>query len=189
MENQHSFLKRIIEKLTKAGIPYMLSGSIGSSFHGKPRSTHDIDIVIDADKGKLIDFVKSFGEGYYVSEQAAKEAFLNCSMFNIIDFASGYKADLIIKKKRAFSIGEFKRKKSVNILGEEVYIVSPEDSILSKLEWSKEGESERQFNDAVGVAAVQWDSLDIDYLKKCAEELEIKDLLNRLLEEAEKLQS
>ncbi len=82
-----------------------------------------------------------------------------------------------------------RRKRVADILGESVYIVSPEDSILSKLEWAQKGESERQFNDAVGVAEVQWEHLDIDYLKKWAQELGLEELLEKLLTEAGKLQS
>lgn len=189
MNSQQDFLKRIIEKLQTAEISYMISGSLGSSFHGKPRTTNDIDIVIEADEKKLMAFVKSLGDGYYVSEDAARKAFFNTSTFNIVDFSTGYKADLIVKKKRAFSREEFARRKPAEIIGEHLYIVSAEDSILSKLEWAKKGESERQFNDAVGVAEVQWGNLDLDYLKKWAKELDLVALLDRLLTEVQKLQS
>jgi len=189
MNKQQDFLKRIIEKLKAAEISYMISGSLGSSFHGKPRTTNDVDIVIEVDEKKLIAFVHSLGDGYYVSEDAVRKALLNTATFNIVDFSSGYKADIIVKKKRAFSREEFERRKPVEMLDENFYIVSAEDSILSKLEWAQKGESERQFNDAVGVAEVQWGNLDIDYLKKWAKELDLVALLDRLLTEVQKLQS
>ena len=189
MNSQQDFLKRVIRKLQDAGISYMISGSLGSSFHGKPRTTNDIDIVIETDEKKLIAFVKSLGDGYYVSEDAARKAFFNTATFNIVDFSSGYKADIIVRKKRAFSQEEFDRRKRVGIIGENLYIVSAEDSILSKLEWAQKGESERQFNDAVGVAEVQWGNLDIDYLKKWAKELDLVALLDRLMKEVQKLQT
>jgi hypothetical protein len=189
MNSQQDFLKRIIEKLQTAGISYMISGSLGSSFHGKPRTTNDIDIVIEADEKKLMAFVKSLGDGYYVSEDAARKAFFSTATFNIVDFSSGYKADLIVRKERAFSKEEFERRKPAEIIGEHLYIVSAEDSILTKLEWAKKGESERQFTDAVGVAEVQWGNLDLDYLKKWAKELDLVALLDRLLTEVQKLQS
>jgi hypothetical protein len=189
MNSQQDFLKRIIEKLQAAEISYMISGSLGSSFHGRPRTTNDIDIVIEADEKKLTAFMKSLGDNYYVSVEAVRTAFFKTGTCNIIDTYSGYKADLIVRKKRAFSREEFKRRMPVEILGEHLYIVSAEDSILSKLEWAKKGESERQFNDAVGVAEVQWENLDLDYLKKWAKELELEALLERLLTEVQKLQS
>jgi len=96
--------------------------------------------------------------------------------------------DLIIRKGRPFSLEEFRRRMLGNIVGIQVFVVSPEDAILSKLEWSKAGESERHFRDALGVAVVQWESLDKEYLRKWARELNIEDLLETLLSNAEKLQ-
>jgi hypothetical protein len=189
MNNQQDFLKRIIEKLETAGISYMITGSLGSSFHGRPRTTNDIDIVIEADDKKLLAFVHSLGDGYYVSEDAARKALLTTATFNIVDYSSGYKADIIVKKKRAFSSEEFERRKPVEMLDENFYIVSAEDSILSKLEWAQKGESERQFHDAVGIAEVQWGNLDIDYLKKWAKELDLVALFERLMKEVQKLQT
>jgi len=75
-----------------------------------------------------------------------------------------------------------------NMLGVQVFVISPEDAILSKLEWSKKSESGLQFRDASGIAVVQWESLDKEYLRKWARELKVKDLLENLLKNAEKLQ-
>ncbi len=74
------------------------------------------------------------------------------------------------------------------MLGIQVSVISPEDAILSKLEWSKENQSERQFGDALGVAVIQWQRLDKVYLQKWARELSVGDLLETLLNYAEKLQ-
>ena len=68
-------------------------------------------------------------------------------------------------------------------MGVEVSIISPEDSILSKLHWSRLGESERQFRDALGVAVTQWGALDMGYLTKWAKILELDDYFQRLLQE------
>ena len=108
-------------------------------------------------------------------------------MFNIIDIQTGWKADLIIRKKRAYSKQEFSRRTSTTLMGMNLWILSPEDSILSKLEWSKSRASQTQFKDALGVIMVQWDSLDFDYMKKWAKELQIEDSLEHLLAEAQKL--
>jgi hypothetical protein len=65
--------------------------------------------------------------------------------------------------------------------GVRVQVVSPEDAILSKLEWAKESESERQLRDAAGVAATQGDRLDFEYLRKWAADLGVSDLLEKIL--------
>ena len=186
--SQKDFLARLVMKLENAGIPYMISGSFGSSLHGEPRATNDIDLIIAPTARQLNTFIQSLSEGYYVSSEAAREAFRNRSMFNVIDYQTGWKADFIIRKDRAFSLEEFRRRICTNILGVQVSVVSPEDAILSKLEWSKKSESGLQFRDALGIAVVQWESLDKEYLRKWARELNIDDLLQTLLNNAEKLQ-
>ena len=187
--NQEDFLGRLVAKLKDAGIPYMISGSLGSSLHGEPRATNDIDLVIVPTVAQLTTFIQSLSEGYYVSPEVAQEALRNRSMFNVIDHQTGGKADFIIRKDRAFSLEEFRRRIAANMLGIQVSVVSPEDAILSKLEWSKESQSERQFRDALGVAIVQWQRLDKAYLWKWARELSVADLLETLLSHAEELQN
>lgn len=186
MMDQNAFLGRVIKSLNEVGIPYMISGSVGSSFHGQPRATNDTDIVIDPARDQLVHFIESLGPDFYISKEAALEAIENNSMFNIIDIRSGYKADLIMCKKRPFSRQEFARRICATISGLDVYILSPEDSILSKLEWSKDCLSQVQIADALGVLAVQKDKLDYEYLKYWAGQLGIENALNRLIEEAEK---
>jgi hypothetical protein len=187
MTSQNDFLKKLIKVLGDFSIPYMISGSFGSSYHGRPRATKDIDIVIAPTEKLLLEFVESLGEDYYVSLEGVRDAFDNNSMFNIIDNLSGWKADFILRKARAFSRQEFERKAIAEIGGLDVWVTSPEDIILSKLEWSKDSQSERQFGDALGVAVVQWDRLDVDYLRKWAKELQVTDSLEQLLEQAGKL--
>ena len=183
MTDPNAFLERIIKALEHANIPYMISGSIGSSFHGQPRATNDTDIVIDPIAQQITAFIESLGRDYYVSKEAAQQAIENRSMFNVIDIQFGHKADLIICKDRPYSRQEFLRRSKTNFLGIDVYVLSPEDSILSKLEWSKGRQSETQYKDALGVLMTQKDTLDYDYLKQWAKELGMDDAVNNLLKE------
>ena len=186
MTSQEDFLEKIIEKLNEQNIPYMLSGSISSSLHGQPRATNDADIIIAPAEKQLIAFVKSLGGDYYVNPDAARDALKNNSVFNVIDIQNSWKADFIIRKNRPFSRGEFQRRLKANIMGLDVWVVSPEDVILSKLEWAKNSESGQQFRDALGVATVQYDRLDRDYLYKWAQELKVESSLEGLLKQAKK---
>jgi len=187
MTTQEDFLKRVSNALKNAGIQYMISGSIGSSFHGRPRATNDFDIIIAPDKKQLNTFINSLGEEYYLNIEAAMQAFAKNGMFNIIDLETGGKADLILRKNRNFSLVEFERRQKEKVLGLNLWIASPEDIILSKLEWSEPRDDTQQFRDALGVAVVQWDSLDKDYIRKWAKELNIENLLQQLLQQAEKI--
>lgn len=186
MTSQNEFLARLCALLEDAGIPYMVSGSLGSSLHGQPRATNDADIVIDANREQLLKFIASLGETCYVSRDAAMQSLEARSMFNIIDTEVGWKADIILRKQRPFSRQEFGRRRQANLMGLVLWVVSPEDSILSKLEWSKGRQSQMQYNDALSVLRVQRETLDFEYLKTWAGELNVLDELNQLLKAIEK---
>jgi hypothetical protein len=183
VNDQEPFFRQLTTLLERAGIPFMVSGSLASSFHGDPRATNDFDLVIDPNLDALNRFVDSLPVDWYASKDAAQAAFKQRSMFNVVDAGSGWKADLIIRKDRPFSLREFSRGVSGTILGIKVAVVSPEDSILSKLEWSNESGSDRQYRDALGVALLNVNTLDRNYLMQWAKELDIEELLNRLLRE------
>lgn len=184
MTDQREFLKTLVEALQDHGIPYMLSGSICSSLHGHPRATNDADIIIDPDSERLLRFVDDMAAEYYVSKPAALQALEKRSMFNVIHVKAGWKADLIIKKKRPFSRQEFDRKQIANVMGMRMFVVSPEDSILSKLEWSKGRDSQVQSTDTLGIIVTQGDMLDYGYLREWADKLNVLEELERLIARA-----
>lgn len=182
MDEQADFLKRLVEKLSKAGIPFMVVESVAASYHGHPHSTLDIDAVVDADEETLCGFARSLGKGYYISEESVREAVQARTSLNIIDEASGYKADLIVRKERPFSATGFQHRMRVSVLESSLEMATAEDVILSKLEWSKLGASERQWADALQVARTQGKRLDLAYLEKWAEELGVDDLWRSIRE-------
>lgn len=186
MHEQRAFLRNLIDVLEKAGIPYMLAGSLGSSFHGRPRATNDADVVIAPTESQLRLLLDSLGSDYYVSKDAALAALSQESTFNVIDIRTQWKADLRVRRTRAFSVMEFSRRQKAVILDMDVYVVSAEDAILSKLEWAEEGASLQQLQDVLGVLQVQYDRLDMDYLRKWAEDLGVRDRLEELLGKARK---
>jgi hypothetical protein len=186
--NQSAFLAEVAGWLEAAGVPYMVAGSLGSSYHGHARATNDVDVVIDPTPEQLDHFVALLGGRYYLSSGAARDALRRRTMVNLIDVGEGLKADLIIRKDRPFSVEEFRRRQMGTIDGRPVPIATAEDIILSKLEWDKISPSERQVRDALNVAVVQWPGLDREYLRKWAAELGVAESLEGLLRKAEEAQ-
>jgi len=182
---QAEFLQEIVHHLDRAGLPYMIVGSVASSAYGEGRTTFDTDIVVDAPWEPVQRFVRGLGPEYYVSEEAARDAWDRRSMFNVIHIASGNKADIICRKDTDYAAVAFERRGSEQALGIEVQLCSPEDVILAKLDWSKRSESERQYRDALGVAKARGASLDVAYVTRWADDLGVGDLLTRLLRDAE----
>ncbi len=181
---QHDFLFAIVSLLETAGIPLMLTGSHASSFRGRGRATNDADLVIDPTAEQLDRFLALLGSGYHASADAARDALRRRSLFNVIDLDGGWKADLIIRKDRTYSLEEFRPRRPGTVHGRAIPIASPEGVILTKLERARLGASERQTEDALGVAVVQGANLDRDYLRKWAPALGVAEPLEELLRRA-----
>jgi hypothetical protein len=177
--------QRIISALDKAGVPYMLSGSFASAYYGAPRSTQDIDLVIETTLERLKEFVKSLAPArYYVDLDAALEAYRRSSLFNVIDLSSGWKIDFIIRKPRPFSREEFSRRVRADMHGLSIFVASAEDIVIAKLEWSKLSQSQRQIEDVAAILKVRSQDLDRSYIEKWTQELEVEAQWKRALEAA-----
>lgn len=161
------FLGVLAAWLRDSGIPFMLTGSVASAYHGAGRATMDVDVVIDPQAIQLDDLLERVIESNaYVSPEAAREALLQHTMFNIVDPSSGWKADLIVRKDREFSAVEFDRRRMANVLGVHIEVATVEDIILSKLEWAKLGGSARQLDDVRVLINVNRPQLDTEYLDR-----------------------
>lgn len=171
----------IVRELDRFEIPYMLAGSFASTYHGAPRTTHDIDVVIAPSREKLDQLVAGLDpDRIYVSESAADEAGRRRGMFNVVLFESGWKVGLILCKDRAFSRAELARRQRVDLGGLEVWMATAEDAIVAKLEWAWAGESERQFCDVIGILETSGDRLYREYIEGWVEDLGLVDLWRRV---------
>ncbi|MFZ0861828.1 MAG: hypothetical protein WAN18_14170 [Candidatus Sulfotelmatobacter sp.] len=168
--------QRITAALHQAGIAYMLTGSFASAHYGAPRSTQDIDLVIEATAEQLRTFVQSLPSNqYYADLDAALESHRRESLFNVIDLTTGWKIDLIFRKSRRFSQEEFGRRRLVHLQGLPLFVASAEDVILAKLEWARLSKSERQIEDVAAILNLRWEALERSYLERWISELGLKE--------------
>lgn len=178
MSPDEEALLEVIRALEGQEIPHMVTGSVASSYHGRPRSTHDADIVIDPSRDQLDGLLRVLGDrGFYVDADRARDALLRRLQFNAIEMKSAFKIDLIFRKDRPFSHEELRRRQAAELSpGVRVPVASPEDTILSKLEWAKKAaRSEKQIDDAAGVLAVN-PGLDRRYVEKWGRDLGVLEL-------------
>jgi hypothetical protein len=167
-------LTDVIGRLDRAGVPYMVTGSLASSYHGEPRATRDADIVIDPTPESLARLVTSLVDGNYcVDAEVAHEALAKRAQFNAVA-GDATKIDFIIRKDRAFSIEEFRRRQRVDLLGTLGFITTAEDLVIAKLEWAAASDSDRQLRDAAAIVAVA-DGLDEPYIDRWAAALGVTD--------------
>ncbi len=170
-----TFLSRLAAVLERVKLPYMLTGSVASSAHGIPRSTRDLDIVIAPSQSQLLALMQEFpSDRYYADEQQALQALSNQSQFNVIDFATGWKVDFIIAQDSAYSRSALARRMRIDLAGASVYVAAPEDVLISKLQWAKLGESDRQLRDAAGIISTQGTRLDLPYVERWVRELHLE---------------
>ena len=180
-------VRRVVGAFDELGIDYLIGGSLASSVHGEPRQTVDADLlaaVLGRHAQALGDLL---GNEFYVNVEAIKSAVVNQSSFNLIHLATMTKVDVFISWRTPFGQEQMKRRQSIVVDQlPPLLFASPEDTIVSKLEWFRKGGSvsDRQWRDILGVIKVQGENLDTDYLTKWARELQLEDLLKKALLEA-----
>jgi hypothetical protein len=139
--------------------------------------TRDIDMVIALLLQDLEILPRIFGDEFYFSPEAAREAVLNQSCFNIIHNDSLIKVDFMIRKREDYRLVEFDRRQRIEVMGQALWIVSKEDLILSKLDWARESQSQRQLADVENLLAT---GADKNYLQTWSQKLNLTDMLTRV---------
>lgn len=176
------FVADVVRRLEAASIEYMIGGSVASSIYGEPRTTRDIDIVVEVTSESLASLFAALDRSrMYVDEPPTGQPVLAGQIYNLLDIQGGWKADLVVRKARPFSVVEFARRARRDVLGTAAMVASVEDVVLTKLEWSLVSGSSRQVDDARGIVAVQGDRLDLEYLQRWATELGVIELLESVL--------
>ncbi|MDS4030716.1 MAG: nucleotidyl transferase AbiEii/AbiGii toxin family protein [Candidatus Contendobacter sp.] len=176
MHEQVAVLENITHRLEQADIPYMLSGSTAMNYYAQPRMTRDIDLVVEIQTADTVRLAVQLGEDYYFDEEAAQTAIEHQSLFNLLHQASLVKIDCIVRKSHPYRQAEFSRRRQVDFGDFLVWIVSPEDLLLSKLDWLKDSRSEMQFRDVRNLIA-SVPQLDWAYLYHWADRLGLLPLL------------
>lgn len=190
MESEVSQIALLVtQTLEQLDIPYAVGGSLASSIHGVMRSTLDVDIVADMRFEHIQPLVAALSKEFYADDEMMRDAIEHHSSFNLIHYQTAFKVDIFIRKLRTFDQMQLKRRRTSVIATDperSVYVTSPEDTILAKLEWYRMGGevSDRQWRDILGVMKTRVGELDFDYLRKWAKELNVSDLLERALNEA-----
>jgi len=180
---------KVTDVFERFGVPYLIGGSLASTLHGRVRTTQDSDIVAEMRPEHIQPFVAVLHAEFYMDEEMIAEAVRRRTRFNIIHRESMFKVDIFVPRPRPFLQSQLVRaQRQVFTFEKEVSarFASPEDTILSKLEWYRLGGevSDRQWHDVLGVIKVRAGEIDFDYLRKWSIELKVGDLLERVLREA-----
>ena len=178
------------QRLERLGIYYYVGGSLASSAYGFPRSTQDVDIIADVNEYHIDRMVNLFSDEFYIDADMIREALKHKTSFNVIHLETMTKVDVYIYDDTPFADSKMSRRRRESMEADpekSAFISSPEDVILQKLRWYNMGGrvSDQQWKDVLGVIKVQSKKIDFKYLKSWAIKLDLLNLLNQALKEAE----
>jgi hypothetical protein len=178
-------LERLMACFDALAIPYFIGGSMASSLYGLWRQTNDADLVADIAPDQIEPLARDLEKDFYADEEMMRSALLRGRPFHVIHLPTSFKFDIFPASTGAFQQSQMRRRALLSgaplgIAGE-IPTASAEDTILAKLSWYRQGRSEQQWKDLQGIVKVKRKTLDRDYLRQWARELQVEDLLDELL--------
>lgn len=180
--NEQELLLDCVRRLNRGRVAYMLTGSMASNAWGIPRTTHDLDFVIQLPPSEIGTFMESFAHpDYFLDEASVRGAYVPPYQFNLIHIPSALKADFWLLRPVPFEREMFHRRLQDSWFGEPIWLATAEDVILHKLYWNRITPSDRQLGDVAGVVQVQLGKLDESYLRRWAIELSVSGELEAVL--------
>ena len=175
LSEELTVLIEVAMKLEEAGMHYMLTGSMAMNLYATPRMTRDLDFVVAIASAMVAKLPIVFPETeYYLSIDAASDAVKHSSCFNIIHLNSMLKVDVMVRKNEEYRFVEFSRRQQHMIDGNQIWVASKEDLILSKLDWARDTQSSRQIEDVKNLLSTGYDT---EYLNEWATKLQLTDML------------
>jgi hypothetical protein len=179
---QSELLRYFTSVLEQLGLRYFVTGSVATIFFGEPRFTNDIDIVVDFPAGQISAFCEAFPSSeFYVSEETVRRAVAAKGQFNVIHPASGLKVDVMVPSPSAFNRSRFERARRLRPAPDfEAVFATPEDVILKKLEYYRDGGSEKHLRDIAGVLKISGAQIDLAYIDEWSLQLGLADTWTKI---------
>lgn len=190
MESDYiAFVHVLCEFLAESDIRYGIGGSLASSLYGRPRNTYDVDVTVQMQVSHLTRLAAwCTTRRWTISETSAQKAVITGGDFQIIDGMTGFKADFYVLAPQPSSQHQrdLERIRLVGFGNQMIWLLSPEDTILHKLEWYQMGKSEKHIRDIGGMVALLGDQLDLNYLRQWISILGASEIWQRIEEEYRK---
>jgi hypothetical protein len=150
--------------LQLAGIRYIVTGSVAAIFYGEPRLTLDVDLVVFLNEKDIARLAYIFPSGDFylpppeiIVAEARRE---QRGHFNILHAPTGFKADLYLTGRDELEAWAFRFQRRVQFEGETIALAPPEYVIVRKLEYFREGGSEKHLRDVRSMLSVSSAQLD-----------------------------
>ncbi len=184
MDELRAFFTYAIGVLERLNIPYMVVGGYAATAYGEPRTTVDVDIVVDMRWEHVSAFVAAFpSPDYYVSEESIRDSLARRYPFNVIEAATAAKIDLVPLPSDVFTRNAFGRRQRIEYVGgHSATFITPEDVIVAKLLAHKNTGSDKHLRDAQGVLVMQWGDLNLDLIRRACRASGVLEPFEMILE-------
>lgn len=142
-------LAAFLDPFERLALPYCVTGSVAASVYGEPRLTADIDIVLLLAAQDVPALRAVFPESaYYVPpDEAIAQAMASGGMFNLVHHASQFKADVYLAAGDELHGWALRHRRHIDVAGTGAWIAPPEYVILRKLQFYREGGSDKHLRD------------------------------------------
>jgi hypothetical protein len=174
----YELLEQVVLTFERLQIPYLITGSVASMAYGEPRLTNDIDLVAAIQAKHVTDLLAAFPPStFYLSDEAIRSAIAHHTQFNIIHPTSGLKIDVMVRKDTPFDRSRFARARTLR--PNESYsaaFASAEDVIIKKMEYYKDGGSEKHLRDITGMLKITGKEIDQNYITEWVDRLGLRPI-------------
>ncbi len=173
-----------VDKLAELGVPYMVTGSVAALLYGEPRLTHDVDVVVDLGSRAAIHRLPELfpDDTFYcppleviVQEASRRQR----GHFYLIEQLTGLKADIYLANEDPLALAGLQRRRSLEVGGRPLVVAPPEYVIVRKLEFFREGGSEKHLRDIEGILRVSGELVDEPWLEGWVRRLGLESLWAR----------
>lgn len=173
---KYDLFQIFVSRINKLSITYMITGAVASIVYGEPRLTNDIDIVLDLKLDDLEKFKDAFpSEEFYCPPTEVMKLEISRPLrghFNLIHRDTGFKADIYASGADELHLWGLKNRNRVQVKNSEFWLAPVEYVILRKLEYYREGRSEKHLRDIAGILELSSDQINLKELgKKIKEKL------------------
>jgi hypothetical protein len=183
---EHKLFQIFLVVLEELGIPYMVTGAVASIVYGPPRVTHDIDLVVLIDTERAQTFVNAFQPEQFYCPPIEVVRFESKrpvrGHFNIIHHETGFKADVYLMGTDPLHRWGMSKRRRIQIGGGSFWIAPPEYVILRKLEYYREGGSQKHLDDIIGILDISSEVVDIPLILEKAGNLGLEAQWKAVLE-------
>lgn len=173
---------RAMDAINESAVPFMVTGSFARNLYAPPRSTKDIDFVVESTDFAATEIARLLGPDFQLDEQVYFETITGTTRYVIRHRLSTFVVEFFLLSDDAHDHERFRRRRHVEILGRHVFVATPEDVVIAKLRWSDRGRRPKDREDAKSVVAAQAERLDWPYIRRwCAEHgtLELLEQIQR----------